>query len=45
MSDMKTGQKNMEMEEKVCVLTLFQKGDSVIAAARDIWVSREAFFD
>ena len=32
------------MEEKVCVLTLLQKGDSVIAAARDIEVPREAFF-
>ena len=34
----------MQMAEKVCVLTLFQKGDSVIAVARDIGVSRETFF-
>ena len=32
----------MQMAEKVCVLTLLQKGDSVIAI--DIKVSREAFF-
>ena len=32
------------MAEQVCVLTLLQKGDSVIAVARDIGVSREAFF-
>ena len=35
----------MQIEEKVCVLTLLQKGDSVISVARDIGVSREAFFD
>ena len=34
----------MQMAEKVCVLTLLQAGDSVIAVARDIGVSREAFF-
>ena len=32
------------MAEKVCVLTLLQKGDFVIAVARDIGVSREVFF-
>ena len=34
----------MQMAEKVCVLTLLQKGDSGIAVARDIGVSKEAFF-
>ena len=34
----------MQMAEKVCVLTLLQEGNSVIAVARDIGVSREAFF-
>ena len=31
------------MAEKVCVLTLVQKRDSVIAVARDIGVPREVF--
>ena len=35
----------MQMEEKVCLLTLLQKEDSVIFVARDIGVSIEAFFD
>ena len=34
----------MQMAEHPRVLTLLQKGDSVIAAARDIGVSREAVF-
>ena len=34
----------MKMAEKVCVLTLLQKGGSVIAVAKDIGVSRGAFF-
>ena len=34
----------MQMAKKVCVLPLLQKGDSVIAVARNIGVSREAFF-
>ena len=34
----------MQMAEKFCVLILLQKGDFVIAVARDIGVSREAFF-
>ena len=43
-SGAKIGQKKMQMAEKVCVLTLLQKRDSVIAVTRDIGVSREAFF-
>ena len=34
----------MQMAEKICVLTLLQKGDFVVAVARDIGVSKEAFF-
>ena len=34
----------MQMAEEVCVLTLLQEGYSVIAVARDIGVTREAFF-
>ena len=34
----------MPLAEKVCVLTLLQKGDSVIIVARDIGVSKEPFF-
>ena len=34
----------MQMAEQSRVLTLLQKGDSVIAVARDIGVSREAIF-
>ena len=32
------------MTEHPGVLTLLQMGDSVIAVARDVWVSREAVF-
>ena len=32
------------MAEKVCVLTLLQERYSVIVVARDVGVSREAFF-
>ena len=34
----------MQMAEHPRVLTLFQKGNSVIAVARDIGVSKEAIF-
>ena len=34
----------MAIEEKLCVFTLLEKGDSVIAVTRDIEVSREAFY-
>ena len=34
----------MQMAEKFRVLTLLQKGDYLIALARDIGVTREAFF-
>ena len=34
----------MQMTEKVCVLTLLQKGDSVIAVVRDIGISIETLF-
>ena len=36
------GRKKLQMEEKVCALTLQEKGDFVIAVDRDIGVSREA---
>ena len=35
----------MKTAEKFRVLTLLQKGDSVIAVSRDIGVSREVFFE
>ena len=38
------GRKKMQMEEKSQALTLLEKGDSVIAVARDIGVSREAIY-
>ena len=38
------GQKKMQMAEKSRILTLLEKGDSVIAVARDIGVSREAIY-
>ena len=38
------GQKKMQMAENSRVLALLQMGDSVIAAARYIGVSREAIF-
>ena len=43
-SETKIGQKKMKMAEIFCVLTVLWKGDSVIAVARDIGISREAFF-
>ena len=43
-SHAKIGQKKMQMAGKVCVLTLLQKRDSVIAVTRDMGVSREPFF-
>ena len=36
--------KKLQMEEKARALTLLEKGDSVIAVARDIVVSREAIY-
>ena len=42
MSETKMGQKKLQREEKSRVLTLLEKGESVIAVARDIEVSREA---
>ena len=44
MSETKIGQKKMQMAEKFSALTLLQNGDSVIAVASNIGVSREAFF-
>ena len=44
MSEIKMGRKKLQMEEKFRVLTLLKKGESVIAAARDIGVSREAIY-
>ena len=38
------GQKKMQMAKKSCVLTLLLKGDSVIAVARYIGVSREEIY-
>ena len=38
------GQKKMQMEEKSRAFTLLEKGDCVIAVARDIVVSREAIY-
>ncbi|XP_076811815.1 uncharacterized protein LOC143458825 [Clavelina lepadiformis] len=38
------GRKKMQMAEKSRALTLLEKGDSVIAVARDIGVSREAIY-
>ena len=38
------GHKKLQMEEKAHALTLLEKGDSVIAVARDIGVSREAIY-
>ena len=38
------GRKKMQMEEKSRALTLLEKGDSVIAVARDIGVSKEAIY-
>ena len=38
------GQKNMQMTEHPCVLTLLQKENSANAVARDIGLSREAIF-
>ena len=36
MSETKMGRKKLQMEEKSRALTLLEKGESVIAAARDI---------
>ena len=41
-SKLKIGELKMQMAEKSRVLTFLKKGDSVIAAARDIGVSKEA---
>ena len=38
------GQKKLQMAKKSRALTLLEKGDSVIAVARDIEVSREAIY-
>ena len=38
------GRKKLQMEEKARALTLLEKGDFVIAVARDIGVSREAIY-
>ena len=38
------GQKKMQMAEHSRVLTLLQKGNSVISVARDIGVSKETIF-
>ena len=38
------GQKKLQMKEKSRALTLLEKGESVIAVARDIGVSREAIY-
>ena len=35
----------MQMAEKVCVLTLLLKGDSVIAVAKDIGSPESHFFN
>ena len=43
-SDTKVGTKKMQLAEHPRVLTLLQKGHSVIAVARDIGVSREAIW-
>ena len=44
MSETKVGRKKLQMEEKSRALTLLEKGESVIAVARDIEVSREAIY-
>ena len=36
MSETKMGQKKLQMEEKSRALTLLEKGESVIAVARDV---------
>ena len=38
------GQKKLLIEEKVHALTLLEKGESVIAVAKNIEVSREAVY-
>ena len=38
------GRKNLQTEEKSRALTLLEKGESVIAVARDIEVSRETIY-
>ena len=38
------GRKKLQMEEKARALILLEKGDSVIAVARDIGVSRAAIY-
>ena len=38
------GRNKLQMEEKYRVLTLLEEGESVIAVARDIGVSREAIY-
>ena len=44
MSEIKMGRKKLQMEEKSHALTLLKKGESVIAVARDIGVSRKAIY-
>ena len=42
--EIKMGQKKMQMEEKTRASKLFEKGESVIAVAKDIGVSRKAIY-
>ena len=44
MSETKMGRKKLQIKEKSRALTLLEKGESVIAAARDIGVSREEIY-
>ena len=44
MSETKMGRKKLQLEEKSHSLTLLEKGESVIAGARNIGVSREAIY-
>ena len=44
MTETKMGRKKLQMEEKSRALTLLEKGESVIAVARHIGVSREVIY-
>ena len=44
MFETKMSREKLQMEEKSCALTLFEKGESVIAVAGDIGVSRKAIY-
>ena len=44
MSETKMDRKKLQMEEKSHALTLFEKGESVIAVAIDIGISRGAIY-